>query len=353
MKSFSFVKSFLKRGRVHKKYLLFCVLLTIFPVGILTSYYYPSVRKVTSDNLYAANEQTVSQIQINMDTQLNDIFNLPYMINNHRNLLRFDLENNELARYKAKYEIYNLTRSNTILTVMYLYIQRIKHFIAPTGYGSFKLSQIQTSPFVYGTGFTINNEETDLDLYLSSLEMNTVLKLQNAQIESTIYPEMLCFILPLSSSNNFGDVIAFVDCQELKNLSGNLESTAQQVLASCFNVSDAKADIKREHDEDICDNVKEAFAEPEIVLGLAEKKANPGLYLEDTIKSVRKTCMDENGKIHECLSAKILNDYPIHFMEYLINNQDKMHPSPQMQATFDKDMYDLKLYLNKLKQHIA
>lgn len=230
MKSFSFVKSFLKRGRVQKKYLLFCVLLTIFPVGILTSYYYPSVRKVTSDNLYAANEQTVSQIQINMDTQLNDIFNLPYMINNHRNLLRFDLENNELARYKAKYEIYNLTRSNTILTVMYLYIQRIKHFIAPTGYGSFKLSQIQTSPFVYGTGFTINNEETDLDLYLSSLEMNTVLKLQNAQIESTIYPEMLCFILPLSSSNIFGDVIAFVDCQELKNLSGNLESTAQQVF---------------------------------------------------------------------------------------------------------------------------
>ena len=131
------------------------------------------------------------------------------------------------------------------------------------------------------------------------------------------------------------------------------KSTAQQVLTSCFNVSDAKADIERERAEDICDRVKEAFAEPDIVLGLAEKKSNPGLYLEDTIKNVRQLCMDENGKIHDCLNAKILNDYPIHFIEYFVNNQDRMHPSPQMQATFDKDMYDLKLYLNKLKQHIS
>ena len=229
MKRFSFVKSFLKKGRVHKKYLLFCVLLTIFPVAILTSYYYPSVRKVTSDNLYTANEQTVNQIQINVDNQLDDILNLPYMINHHRYLLRFDLENNELARYKAKYEIYNLTRSNTILTVMYLYIQRIKHFIAPTGYGSFRLSQIQSSQFVYGTGFTMSQEQT-LDQYLSSLETNTVLRLQDVQIESTIYPEMLCFILPLSGRYSFGDVIAFADCQRLKELSGNLESMDQQVF---------------------------------------------------------------------------------------------------------------------------
>lgn len=235
MKSFSIVKSFLKKGRVQKTYLLLFILLSIFPVVILTSYYYPSVRKVTSDNLYSANEQTVSQIQSNMDNQLNYIFRLPYMINNHQNLLRFDLENDELARYKAKYEIYNLARSNTILTVMYLYNQKIKHFIAPTGYGSFKLSQIQSSPFVYGTGFTMG-EEKDLDQYLSSLEENTVLRLQNAQIESTVYPEMLCFILPLSCSNNsYGDVIAFVDCQKLKNLSGNLESTKQQVFF--FNAS--------------------------------------------------------------------------------------------------------------------
>lgn len=211
-------------------YLILYVLMLLLPFTILLGYYYPTSRQIIIDNQNAAGKRNVEQIKVNMDNQLRAIYNLPSALYSHKNLRWYDLTTSVLSRYDAKYELFNLIRSNSFIDEILLYIQKLEQFIGPSGNGSFHISQLQSASNVYGVHFPDWDYE-EMRTMLNTVTSNQIRIFRDITIDSYKYSEAVCFIMPLLHNKyNYAVVLVFVSSEQLAQLGGHLSMADEREI---------------------------------------------------------------------------------------------------------------------------